>query len=97
MHMVGTVQGQNSLFGKLLWLSVSTVVILMAIMCQQGTENSSFVNLLSCLCRGTYTKEDFETLNMHLLSNMCPDWKTAKWLDAPVIVPTNEVKDVINV
>ncbi|KAG1860007.1 hypothetical protein C8R48DRAFT_802604 [Suillus tomentosus] len=96
-HMVGTVQGQNSLFGKLLWLSVSTVVILTAIMRQQGSKNSPFVDLLSRLRRGTCTKEDFETLNMRLLSNVCPDWKTAEWLDAPVIVPTNEVKDAINV
>ncbi|KAG1839847.1 hypothetical protein C8R48DRAFT_621415 [Suillus tomentosus] len=95
--MIGTVQGQNALFGKLLWLSVSTVVILTASMRQRGTANSPFVELLSRLRRGTCTEEDFETLNTRLLSNVHPDWKTGEWLDAPVIVPTNEVKDAINV
>jgi hypothetical protein len=36
-------------------------------------------------------------LNLQLLSNVHTDWKAEEWLNAPVIIPTNEVKDAINV
>ncbi|KAJ3807939.1 hypothetical protein F5876DRAFT_18872, partial [Lentinula aff. lateritia] len=46
---VGTVSGQEAVFGKLLWLAVTTVVILMAVMHQGGEENSLFMGLLQHL------------------------------------------------
>jgi hypothetical protein len=95
-HRVSTYQGQNTLFGKLLWLSISTVVLLKSIMHQQGTENSRFMELLSRLHQGRCSDEDFDIFNSCLLSNVHPDWKAEEWLNAPVIVPTNEVKDAIN-
>ncbi|KAG1830651.1 hypothetical protein EV424DRAFT_1298746, partial [Suillus variegatus] len=74
-----TVKGQNSMFGKLLWLSITTVVLLKAVMCQAGAHNKGFVDVLSRLRTG-----------------MRPTWQFGEWLDAPVIVLTNEVKDIIN-
>ncbi|KAJ3850142.1 hypothetical protein EV368DRAFT_26439, partial [Lentinula lateritia] len=46
---VGTVSGQEAVFGKLLWLSVTTVVLLTVIMRQMGDCNQPFVDLLQRL------------------------------------------------
>ncbi|KAJ4493162.1 hypothetical protein C8J55DRAFT_418102 [Lentinula edodes] len=46
---VGTSYGQEIVFGKLLWLSVKTVVLLTQVMRQSGLENEQFVGLLSWL------------------------------------------------
>ncbi|KAJ3843076.1 hypothetical protein F5878DRAFT_508464, partial [Lentinula raphanica] len=46
---VSTTAGQNIVFGKLLWLSVKTVVLLSEIKRQEGTKNLRFVDLLSRL------------------------------------------------
>ncbi|KAG1779167.1 hypothetical protein EV702DRAFT_947060, partial [Suillus placidus] len=48
----GTTQGQKNIFGRLLWLSVKTVVLLKMVMRQSGTENERFVEFLSCLRQG---------------------------------------------
>ncbi|KAJ6525358.1 hypothetical protein B0H19DRAFT_869641, partial [Mycena capillaripes] len=45
----GTTKGQKIVFGKLLWLSVNTVVFLTENMRQSGPENAAFVELLSRL------------------------------------------------
>ncbi|KAG1851158.1 hypothetical protein F4604DRAFT_1508287, partial [Suillus subluteus] len=74
-----TSKGQNGMFDKLLWLSITTVVLLKTIMQQAGDHNAHFVEVLSCL------------------RTVKPDWKTGRWLKAPVIISTNEVKDIINV
>jgi hypothetical protein len=47
----------------------------MEMMCQQGTENSRFIDLLSQLRCGTCSNDDFNILNTWLLSNVQPDWK----------------------
>ncbi|KAG1797587.1 hypothetical protein EV424DRAFT_1298247, partial [Suillus variegatus] len=80
IHAVTTVRGQNGMFGKLLWLSITTIVLLKTIMHQNGDHNMCFVEVLGHLRRGT----------------LKPTWKFGEWLDAPVIVSTNEVKDTIN-
>ncbi|KAJ3916322.1 hypothetical protein F5877DRAFT_10079, partial [Lentinula edodes] len=49
---VGTSYGQEIVFGKLLWLSVKTVVLLTQVMRQSGIENQPFVELLSRLRTG---------------------------------------------
>ncbi|KAJ3878155.1 hypothetical protein F5879DRAFT_766582, partial [Lentinula edodes] len=46
---VGTVSGQEAVFGKLLWLSVTTVVLLTVVMRQEGECNRPFVELLQRL------------------------------------------------
>ncbi|KAJ7779992.1 hypothetical protein B0H16DRAFT_1219120, partial [Mycena metata] len=48
----GTKQGQKIVFGKLLWLSVTSVVFLRQIMRQIGPENLPFVQLLERLREG---------------------------------------------
>ncbi|KAG1887030.1 hypothetical protein F4604DRAFT_1571097 [Suillus subluteus] len=78
-YAVSTSKGQNGMFGKLLWLSVTTVVLLKIVMRQTGGHNIHFVELLG------------------RLRTVKPNWEIGKWLDAPVIVSTNEVKDIINV
>ncbi|KAJ3927249.1 MAG: hypothetical protein NXY57DRAFT_869853, partial [Lentinula lateritia] len=45
----GTVGGQEAIFGKLLWLSVTTVILLTEVMRQGGEENRTFVDLLQRL------------------------------------------------
>ncbi|EIM85240.1 uncharacterized protein STEHIDRAFT_60036, partial [Stereum hirsutum FP-91666 SS1] len=45
----GTQRGQKAIFGKLLWLSFNTVVVLDQIMRQGGNENIRFVQLLARL------------------------------------------------
>ncbi|KAJ3897808.1 hypothetical protein F5879DRAFT_770621, partial [Lentinula edodes] len=45
----GTVSGQEAIFGKLLWLSVTTVILLTEVMRQGGEENRTFVDLLQRL------------------------------------------------
>ncbi|KAJ3846268.1 hypothetical protein EV368DRAFT_8701, partial [Lentinula lateritia] len=46
---VGTASGQEAVFGKLLWLSVTTVVLLTVVMHQNGECNRPFVELLQHL------------------------------------------------
>ncbi|KAJ3927771.1 MAG: hypothetical protein NXY57DRAFT_1050849 [Lentinula lateritia] len=77
-----TIHGQEIVFGKLLWLTVNTVVLLTKIMRQTGTENEAFVDLLSRL--------------RTVLSNVQPDWDDPKWASTPTIVSSNRVKDLIN-
>ncbi|KAG2130948.1 uncharacterized protein EDB93DRAFT_1094601 [Suillus bovinus] len=81
-YQVATKQGQNTVLGKLLWLSITTVVILTEVMRQQGAENETFVSLLS-------------RLRTRLISNVRPDWKL-QWTEAPIIVSNNDVKDTFN-
>ncbi|KAJ3915075.1 hypothetical protein F5877DRAFT_6223, partial [Lentinula edodes] len=91
-----TVYGQEIVFGKLLWLTVKTVVLLTKIMRQNGSENETFVNLLSRLRTGTCTQDDYNTLDARVLGNVRPNWTDPKWSNIPTIVSSNRVKDVIN-
>ena len=59
---IGTTNGQNVVFGKILWLSVRTVVILTEIMHQTSEQNRRFVELLSQLCKGQCTRADYDLL-----------------------------------
>ncbi|KAJ3878271.1 hypothetical protein F5051DRAFT_291430, partial [Lentinula edodes] len=77
-----TIHGQEIVFGKLLWLTVKTVVLLTQIMRQTGTQNEPFVDLLSRL--------------RIVVGNVQPDWNDPKWAGTPTIVSCNRVKDLIN-
>ena len=94
-HGASTKQGQDMLFGKLLWLSVRTVVILRQVMRQQGEQNQSFVSLLERLRVGKCTEEDYTLLNSRLISQMQPSWEN-DWKDVPIVVCDNDVKDAFN-
>ncbi|KAJ7168752.1 hypothetical protein C8R46DRAFT_827653, partial [Mycena filopes] len=61
-----TKQGQKDVFGKLLWLSVDSVVMLTQNMRQTGPDNQEFVDLLVRLREGRCTDADYDLLNTRL-------------------------------
>ncbi|KAG1738067.1 hypothetical protein EDD22DRAFT_982341 [Suillus occidentalis] len=54
LRQCATTQGQKSIFGRLFWLSMNTVVLLTKIMRQSGPENDRFVEFLAHLRQGKY-------------------------------------------
>ncbi|PBK87947.1 hypothetical protein ARMGADRAFT_887853, partial [Armillaria gallica] len=82
--------------GRLLWLSVDTVVILTQVMRQGGDSNASFVELLNRLRLGQCTLDDHRALNQQLAENIQPDWSSKEWATAPLIVTENAIKDAYN-
>ena len=97
-HDIKTRQGQENVFGKLLWLSVKTVVILDKVMRQSGEKNNKFIDLLQRLRQGRCTDEDYDLLNKRLLKNVnvANLNKNTSWQKAPIIVSNNDVKDALN-
>ena len=91
-----TLAGQKTTFGKLLWCSIGTVVILAEQMRQCGEANEQFVSLLGRLREGTCTEGDFSLLNSQLISSARRDLSSDEWKKAPIIVSENAVKDAIN-
>lgn len=91
-----TERGQDMVFGKVLWQSVSRVVNLTVQYRQAGQENAEFVSLLQRLRVGRCTQSDFETLNSRVLENCHPNLKSQEWLNAPIIVKDNAAKDALN-
>ena len=89
--------GQKTTFGKLLWRSIGTVVILTEQMRQRGESNEQFASLLNRLREGCCTEDDFMLLNSRLMSNAGEDLSADNWQRAPIIVSENAVKDAINV
>ena len=95
-HDIKTRRGQDNVLGKLLWLSVQTVVILDQIMRQTGEKNNKFVDLLQRLRQGCCTDEDYTLLNERQLKNIDVADENASWRKAPIIVSNNDVKDALN-
>ena len=91
-----TNRAQAKILGKLLWLSVNTVVILHETMRQAGPGNAEFVSLLKRLRGGVCTIGDYALLRGRLLqgNNVTID---EGWASAPVIVTNNATRDAINV
>lgn len=89
--------GQKMMFGKLLWHSIGTVVILTEQMRQHGDANVQFASLLSRLREGVCTEDDFLLLNSRLISTGGEDLLSDDWQKAPMIVSENAVKDAINI
>ena len=94
---VSTRAGQQDVFGKLLWLSVDTVVILSEVMRQGGDENTAYCDLLGRLRIGRCIDADFELLNSRLLSTVVCTQPCRHWHTSPFIVTDNEVKDALNI
>jgi len=92
-----TPAGQKTTFGKLLWRSVSTVVILTEQMRQSGETNERSVSLLGWLREGVCTDDDLSLLNSRLMSTAGEDLSMDWWQTAPIIVSENAVKDAINI
>jgi hypothetical protein len=93
---VSTKHGQNAVLGKLLWLSVKTVVILTEIKRQSGTKNTEFVSLLGRLREGKCNDKDYSLLRSRVICNANPDWSDPEWAGVPVIVSDNTAKDALN-
>ena len=74
-----TAAGQKTTFGKLLWRSIDTVVILTEQMRQSGEANEQFVSLLGRLRDGLCTDDDFSLLNSRLVSTAGEDLSTDQW------------------
>ena len=89
-------RAQAKVLGRLLWLSVDTVVILHETMRQAGSENVSFVGLLHRLREGLCTRADYALLANRCLENLSVA-VSDEWKMAPVIVSNNAVRDAINV
>ena len=92
-HDVQTTQGNQNIFGKLLWLSVKTIVILTEVMRQQGSVNDEFVALLNRLRDGKCTLDDYSILNSRRLHA----GSDGDWSDVPIIVSNNDCKDALNI
>lgn len=87
---------QANVFGRLLWLSVSIVVLLVKSMRQAGEENIRFVELLDQLHEGRCTDNDYQLLQSRMITNVPFPWEKKEWYEAPIIVYNNEVKDALN-
>ena len=97
-QQVATTQHQKMVFGKLLWLMVTTVIILCWPQWQIGDDNKQFVELLACLCKGQCTPYDFDLLNSHVIKpGMNITFDSELWQHTPVIVYNSVAKDAINV
>ena len=83
------------MLGRLLWLSVDTVVILHETMRQLGSTNTPFVDLLQQLHNGICTNVDYRLLTARSLENLLSPIND-QWRSAPVIVTNNSVRDAIN-
>ena len=88
--------GQKIMFGKLLWLSITTVVILTEIMRQSGPENVPFIQSLDRLRTGNCTDSDYDLLNTRVLQNAHENLHSPEWKRAPIIVSDNATKDALN-
>ena len=87
---------ETTVFGQLLWRSITTVVMLTQQMRQGGPGNVRFVELLSRLRDGRCTQDDYDLLNTRLLSNALDTRLQPQWQCAPMVVYTNAIKDAIN-
>ena len=90
-----TKKGQEVVFGKLLWLSIKTVIILTESMRQVGPENKRLVQILERLREGKCNENDYDLLSSRVLKNIYNiNWND--WENTPVIVSENAQKDAIN-
>ena len=94
----GTERGQQRLKGKLLWLSVSTVVLLQKNNRQSGIENVRFVELLTRLRDGNCNTSDYQLLLSRVVTaeRNILEWNLHPSKLIPIIVCNNSTKDAIN-
>ncbi|KAJ7311668.1 hypothetical protein DFH08DRAFT_616447, partial [Mycena albidolilacea] len=101
-------KGQQNILGKLLWLSIKTVIILKKVErvrhkkneltgeTEEDVEAVRFLELLGRLRHGRCTDDDFDLLNSRLITNLRPDWSRPELEHVPIIVSSNELKDALN-
>jgi len=93
---IATQKGQQNVFGRLLWLSVDKVIILHELVRQNILEDAQFTSLLTRLRTGLCTQEDYNFLSAKVLRNTTTNFSEQKWMNAPIIVSNNNVKDSLN-
>lgn len=89
-------QAQAKVLGKLLWLSIETIIILREVVRQSVSENKQFIDLLQHLRTGICTWEDYGLLKSRVLQEVGLTVDEEWWM-ALVIVSNNAMRDVINV
>ena len=95
-HNVANPRAQADIFVRLLWLSVDVIVLLTQVMRQSANADLTFVDLLFRLRVGKCTDDDYRVLQSRLLSTVRPSWNDDGWLDAPILVSSNDAKDALN-
>lgn len=90
-------RAQQEIFGKLLWLTITTVVMLTKPMCQCGAENQPFVELLDRLRAGECTNNNYTVLSQKAIVNAVASANSELWIDAPIIVYDNATNDALNI
>jgi len=93
---VGTTKGQKSVFGRLLWLSITTIIILKELVRQNEQEDPQFTQLLSRMRTGSCTDADYKFLAQKELRNLPTNFSNSIWAQAPIIVSNNDIKDNLN-
>ena len=94
---VGTLRKERKVLGRILWLTVNTVIELTVNMRQQGSVNKRFCELLARLRLGQCTNSDYELLKGRITNRSNNiDLRHSRWRFAPVIVSDNTAKDVLN-
>lgn len=83
--------------GKLLWLSISNVIILQRVERQRGSGADTLISLLGRLREGKCTKQDYTFLCSRIAKNVATQEDISKWNNAPIIVSENATKDALNV
>jgi hypothetical protein len=91
-----TNRAQGKTLGRLLWLSVETVVMLHETMHQAGDANAGFVDLLQRLRDGCCDDDDYGILSGRSLNKRALPSGDGGWKFAPVIVTNNTARDAIN-
>jgi len=94
---IGTTNGQKSVFGKLLWLSVDKVIILNELVRQSALDDPLFTDLLARSRTGSCTDADYNFLSNKQLRNTTTNFTDPSWATAPIIVSNNDAKDCLNV
>ena len=89
---------QETVAGKMLWLSVNTIIELKRLHRQEGIENIEFQNLLSRMREGRCNVSDYKLLNTRVISQSIDvDFSKPPWQLAPIIVYDNATKDLLNI
>ena len=93
---IGTAKKERKMLGRLLWLTIDTVVELKTNMRQQGDKNKRFSELLGRLRMGKCNEADYELLKGRVIGRHDLVIKKSDWASAPVIVSDNTAKDALN-
>jgi hypothetical protein len=80
----GTTTDQQTIFWKLLWYSIKTIVILNLIEQQSGPKNKEFVDLLGHMQEGHCSAADFALLNKHMIGNSSENLHEPQWIQVPI-------------